>query len=179
MERAAVSRDRVSNLVRIETGSSDMKTKGNRSLRVVLGLLTVLSGTLPLGVLAEQSKSFGDYTIHYNAFSSNNLQQSVAKSYGIARSANLALLNVTVLQKTGDDAIPEQPVRAQVEATASNLNGQLRTLRVRELVDGDSVYYIAEAPIRKEETLTYDIRVLPEGGDETFSFRFQQQFFGN
>jgi len=51
---------------------------------------------------AEQSKVFGDYTVHYSAFTTDNLTPSIAKQYNIPRSKKRALLNISVLKKTAD-----------------------------------------------------------------------------
>ena len=126
-------------------------------------------------VLAEQSKSFGDYTVHYSAFTTDILTPEVAKSYRIPRSKNRALLNVSVLKKVMNTA--GTPVPAKIEASATNLSAQLRDLKVRELSDGGAIYYIAETTVDNEETLKYSLKILPEGEKQGFSLEFQQQFF--
>lgn len=143
--------------------------------RIPASVLALLLAAAPLTAPAEQAKVFGDYTVHYSAFSTDILTPEVAKSYQIQRSKNRALLNISVLKKlmgtTG------QPVRAQVKATATNLSSQLRQLEVRELQEHGAVYYIAEATVANEETLRYDVSVTPEGEQAPFTFTFEQQFF--
>ena len=127
-------------------------------------------------VYAEQSKSFGDYTIHFSAFTTDILTPEVAKAYRIPRSKNRALLNISVLKKVMNTA--GSPVKAKIKASATNLNSQLRDLDVRELDDkSGAIYYIAETTVDNEEVLKYSITVLPEGENENFTFDFQQQFF--
>ena len=66
------------------------------SLRIVLCLIAaVLAGS----AIAEQFETFGDYTIHYSVFTTDVLSEEIAKSYGIARSKNRALLNISILKK--------------------------------------------------------------------------------
>ena len=136
-------------------------------------LLALLS--LAFSVQAEQAKDFGDYAVHYSAFTTDILTPEVAKSYNIPRSKNRILLNISVLKKimgtTG------QPVRAKIEATATNLSAQLKQLEVRELNDHGAIYYIAETTVSHKETLKFNISVLPEGVTTPFVFSFQQQFF--
>lgn len=140
--------------------------------RLLLGTMLVLVGT---GARAEQSSTFGDYTVHYSAFTTDILTPEVAKSYGIQRSKSRALLNISVLKKimgtTG------QPVRARVQAAATNLSSQLRQLTVRELNDGGAIYYIAETAVADGETLKFSITVTPEGGTASTTVTFDQQFF--
>ena len=51
--------------------------------RIITALLTLLLMTAGLTVNAEQSKTFGDYTIHYAAFTTDMLSTEVARQYKI------------------------------------------------------------------------------------------------
>lgn len=124
---------------------------------------------------AEQSMNFGDYTIHYSAFTTDILTPDVAKGYGIPRSRNRVLLNISVLKKVMGTT--GQPVKAAVTATATNLSGQLRDLSVRELDEHNAIYYIAETTVAHEETLKFSVRVIPDGDTAPVQFSFDQQFF--
>ena len=143
-----------------------------RSAAYAIGFLL---SVLPLLACAEQSESFGDYTIHYSAFTTEMLTPEVAKSYNIQRSKNRAMLNVSVLKKVMGTT--GQPVKASVNATATNLSSQLRELQMRELTEQGAIYYIAETPVNNGETLKYTLTVLPEGEQQAHTFSFQQQFF--
>lgn len=137
-------------------------------------LCGLLSGSIPLAY-ADQSKSVGDYTVHYSAFTTDTLPRSVAKAYGIQRSQNRALLNISVLKKVmGTTA---QPVRARITGTATNLNAQLRELNMRELSEDGAVYYITDFPIENDETLNFNLTIRPENSDQTIELNFQQQFY--
>jgi len=85
------------------------------------------------------------------------------------------MLNISVLRKVMGTA--GQSVRASVDATATNLNGQLRQLKIRELNEQTAVYYIAETSISSEEVLTYKVNIIPEQESAPLDFQFQQQFF--
>lgn len=141
-------------------------------LRLLLGAML---GLCAAWAQAEQSSTFGDYTVHYSAFTTDILAPDVAKAYGIQRSKSRALLNVSVLKKlmgtTG------QPVRAAVQASATNLSAQLRQLKVRELNDNGAIYYIAETPVADGETLKFSITVAPENDTVATTVTFDQQFF--
>lgn len=141
-----------------------------------LGILFALFlGAIPFVAGAEQAKIFGDYTIHYSAFTTDILTPEVAKAYRIQRSKNRALLNISVLKKVMGTT--GQPVKAAVQASATNLSAQLRELEVRELNEHGAIYYIAETPVNNEETLKYILNVTPEGEPQAFAFSFDQQFF--
>lgn len=143
--------------------------------RISVALITLLLITTALTVSAEQSKTFGDYTIHYVAFTTDLLSPEVARLYKIRRSKNRAILNISVLKKVMGTT--GQPVKALVEATATNLNRQLKTLDTRELSSNGAIYYIAETAVNNEETLDFDLSITPEGEAVALSFSFQQQFF--
>ena len=137
----------------------------------------ILLTLVALPVHAEQAKTFGNYTVHYNAFTTNILSPEIAKQYKITRSNNLALLNISILKK--EMGTTTKPVKARVNATATNINAQLRQLAVRELIEsGDpgAIYYLAETKVNNGDTLTYNVSFVPEGEDEAYSFSFQQQF---
>jgi len=135
----------------------------------------LLSLALPLTVQAEQSKEFGEYTIHYSAFTTDNLTPSIAKQYNIPRSKKRALLNVSVLKKTADGS--SKPSRASIKGTTTNLSQQLRELNPREISEKGAIYYIAETPVDNAETLKYHLMITPEGENITYEISFQEQFF--
>ena len=124
---------------------------------------------------AEQSSSFGDYVIHYNAFTTDFLSPQVAKSYDIPRSKNRALLNVSVLKSVM--GTPSQAVKAIIRATATNLNGQLRTLEFREVTEGNAIYYLSTFPVANEEIMDFALEVTPEGKDAPYIVKFRKHFF--
>jgi len=146
----------------------------NAHIRWVIALAAVLAA-FPGFARAEQFEEFGDYIVHYSAFTTDTLPRNIAKNYGIVRSKNRAMLNISVLRKVMGTA--GQSVRASVDATATNLNGQLRQLKIRELNEQTAVYYIAETSISSEEVLTYKVSIVPEQESAPLDFQFQQQFF--
>jgi hypothetical protein len=84
-------------------------------------------------------------------------------------------VNITVLKKVLGS--PGQPVHAQVEATATNLNGQIRKIRMREVREGNAIYYIGEFGVANEESVKFDVRVQPQGTQEVFKIDFNQDFY--
>ncbi len=121
-------------------------------------------------------KQFGDYTIHYNTFKSDFLDAAMARAYGITRSKNRAVLNITITKK-GKDGLP-QPVEADVKAKANNVYQQAKSIQLREVKDADSVYYIAEFPVANEEVVNFEVSASKDG-KPIGSVHFQHQFFLN
>jgi hypothetical protein len=141
----------------------------------LIAALCVLLVSTSFVVHAEQSQSFGEYVIHYNAFATGDLSPEIAKAYGITRSKNRALLNVTVLKKmlstTG------RPVTATVKSNVANMNRQLQMLDTREVRESNAIYYLAEVNVNDQDTLEFNIDVTPTGHDQTAHIQFRQQFF--
>lgn len=125
----------------------------------------------------ETSRDFGDYVVHFRALNTDQLQPDVARQYGITRSRSRAMLNVSVVRKEEDS--PGRPVQASVSAHAHNLTGQVKNLSMREIEDGEAVYYIGEVSVANQETLIFNIDVTPMNETSRFSVRFRQQFFTN
>lgn len=143
------------------------------------GWLTVLV-CLPALILtgnvsAETSQVFGDYTIHYNAFNSDVLQPSMAEAYGIVRSKNRGMLTVTIIKKGSEPK--GKPVRGKITASASNLTGQFRKFKIREIDEKVSIYYMSVFHVAHEEMLDFVLQVLPEGESQSFTVKFRQQFY--
>jgi len=132
---------------------------------------------LPLTVDAENSKDFGQFVIHYNAMATDMVPPQVARKYRITRSQNRGMINITVLKKVLGS--PGQPVHARVEVTAQNLAGQGRTIHVREIREGNAIYYIGEFGVANEETLKFDVRARPQGTQEFVEVQFSQDFYTN
>ena len=144
--------------------------------RSICALLLACVLAAPIHALAQQSQDFGDFVVHYNALNTNMLPPQVAQAYGITRSPSRALLNVTVLKKVMNN--PGTPVDAAITATAVNLTGQLRELKIREIRDPEgAIYYVAELPVHNLETYQFTINVAVEGEAEPLVVRFSQQFY--
>ena len=100
--------------------------------------LTLLITCLPVAVLGEQFKTFGNYTVNYSAFTTDILTPAIAKSYQIQRSKNRIMVNLSIMKDQNGDT--GKSVRTQVEGTATNLNQQLSELNIREIVEQDAIY---------------------------------------
>jgi len=124
---------------------------------------------------AENSKQFGDYVIHYNAFRSDVLSPDMAKQYGLTRANNRILVNIAVLKKAMGTT--GQATRSKVTGHASNLTGQLKNLEFKEITSGSAIYYLAETKISDGEFLKFDLKITPEGKDRATKLRFNKRFF--
>ena len=122
-------------------------------------------------------KDFGDYVLHFNAISTDALQPEVARAYNITRSKNRAMLNVSIIRKV--EGTIGQSVAGSVSATANNLTGQLKNLTLRQVQEGDAVYYIGDVAVANGETLVFNVDATPINETSRFSVRFSRQFYAD
>ena len=140
-------------------------------MRILFNLLLTLSAPLS----AEQYVESGDYTVHYSAFSTEILTPEIARSYGITRSKNLAMLNISVM-KQGADGLGH-PVDAEIDASAVNLSGQMREVETRVIEEQDARYHVGFVRVANEETLRFKILVRIIGETELVEVNFDKKFY--
>lgn len=123
----------------------------------------------------ESSRAFGDYELHFNALGTNQLTPEIAGEYGIVRNPNRVMLTLSILDTTGGGI--GSAVSGSVEASAINLTGQFKNIPVREIDEGDAIYYIGETTVADTETLIFTVDVTPADEPDPFTVKFQKQFF--
>ncbi len=144
----------------------------------LLGLVSACGGPGESAVVPEAQPAgasdaeIGDHVVHFSAQSTDQLPPEVARAYNIVRSKNRAMLNVSVLQASDGSAVV-----ADVSVKTVNLTGQLKNVTMRQIDEGEAIYYIGEVAIANRETLVFDISVTPDGSDQTSDVRFKRQFF--
>ena len=124
----------------------------------------------------SSSKDFGDHVLYFNAIRTDTLTPEVATSYGIVRSANRALVNISMVKKA--EGSPGVPVPGTVTVEAVNTNGQFKDLTIREVREGEAIYYIGDVAVADDETLVFTVDATPEGSAKPLSVKFQRQFVG-
>lgn len=114
----------------------------------------------------ENSAVFGDYRVFFHAISTDEVPPDVARSVGVVRARNRALLNISVLRIDDGTA-----VAAEVAVKAANLTGQLKPITMRKVEQGEAIYYLGELSVNNRETIIFDISVTPEGSENSFEVR--------
>jgi hypothetical protein len=142
-------------------------------LNIFTRLLLLLLFTLP--VQAENSTTIPGYTIHHNAIPSATLEPAIAHQYGIQRSKYRGMLNVSIIKTV--EGTTGKPSEAVVLAKANNIRGQLISIPMRKIMEGDAIYYIGEFRIADQETLHFEIKVQPRGGKRFYTAKFSQDFY--
>ncbi len=124
----------------------------------------------------EHNLTIGDYNVHVNALTTDQLPVEVARGYQITRSQNRAMLNVSVRKNVNGT---EKPVPATVNVVVKNLSNQIKDIKLREIRENDplAIYYIGEVPVNHEETLVFNVDLKPEGENETILLGYRQRFF--
>lgn len=120
----------------------------------------------------EAVSRVGDVTVRANVLVTEGLGEAMAKQYGIERDPGTVMLLVSVRQGSEgrDTALP-----ATIDATVANLQGQRRTLAMREIRSGDYVDYVGTAKVSPPDTLRFDLKIVREGG-ATSTMTFSRDF---
>lgn len=140
-------------------------------LTAVSILFLIASGT----AFGENSTKIDGHTIHHNAINTDILTPEIARHYGLIRSRTRAMLNVSVIRD--EEGTTGKAVPADIRAYATNLYGQHRNLHLREVREGDAIYYIGDFLVRNQDRLNFHIDVRPEGSKQFYPATFSQQFF--
>jgi hypothetical protein len=153
----------------------------NIRIFIALSIFTLLAAcggpgddaTIPEAQPAEATNAdIGEHIVHFSAQSTDQLPTDVARAYNIVRSKNRAMLNVSVLRESDGT-----PVAADIKVKTVNLTGQLKNITMRQIVEGDAIYYIGELGVENRETLVFDISVTPEGETRAADVRFKREFY--
>ncbi len=146
----------------------------------VFGLVTACGGPggnadVPQAQPADATfAEIGDWVVHFNAQTTDQLSPEIASAYSITRSQNRPMMTLSVLRKSDNT-----PVRADVSMRAVNLTGQLKNFTIQEVTDQDAIYYLgfSSSTVAHLERLRFEIAVTPEGATESSDVVFSRQFY--
>ena len=66
---------------------------------------------------------------------------------------------------------------AQVKGTASNLLKQHITLQFLEIIENQTVYYLANNILDEKDNINYKISIKPEDENEAYELLFTRQYY--
>lgn len=138
-------------------------------MRIVLFLLAFISSLAH----AESSTNFGAYTVHYQAVPTTELPAAVAQAQGFVRSKNNYLLNVTVLK---NDTGTGTAVSAKLTVTARDLVGKSTEIALKEVDEGDAIYYIGTFRVTHEDQWRFILNATPDGEEKALVASWEQRF---
>ncbi len=149
--------------------------------KALYSIVAILVLSLTSYAMAGELRTDDGYVIYYNALDTTMIPKEVARAYGIVRSKNRAMLNVSVRKGGKGSLLKTKAVLAKVTAHAANLTGQLKNLKMRRIEEGNAdqraIYYIAVFSITNEEMWNFTINVEPENKAKVQEIKFRQQFF--
>ncbi|RPG49088.1 MAG: DUF4426 domain-containing protein [Gammaproteobacteria bacterium TMED1] len=131
-----------------------------------LWLLLIFSGD----VVSQQTENWKDYEIHFAVIPSVFVSKEVAKAHGIIRARGRMITNIAITKRG-------TPIRARVKGTASNLLKQHITLQFLEIIENQTVYYIANNILDEKDNINYKITIKPEDESEPYELLFTRQYY--
>ena len=149
-----------------------MKLRSNSP--VLLGSVLLLACLSVGSAHAERSHELGNFIVHYNAMPTDALDISVARTYAIHRARNVGILNVAVARKQPGGKT--SPVTAMVSAHVTDHRGHISEVHMREIRDGEAIYYVGEFEIRSHRPLRFRLDVSPENATPPYMLTFEKQF---
>jgi hypothetical protein len=123
---------------------------------------------------AEISQKFGPLEVHYNALTTDELLPEVARAYKIERSKTRGLVTMSVLKQNKVGA--PSPVPAKLTVHVTNLNQQLAKVDMREIREGNAIYYLGEFRVAPPDTLKFSAAV-EAAGEPRREMSFSQTFY--
>lgn len=136
----------------------------------MLLMTALLLATAP--VRADNAERFDGYTVHYNAFNANLLDQRVAEAYKLRKGCGDGVLTVALRRDDGTAAA------AAVRVSAVTLVGQRSAIAMREVRDGRSIYYVGGFAITTAaEPLKFVVTLRAEDGTRDHGFEFTRQLY--
>ena len=150
---------------------TNFKMRTQKNILVLFTSLFLL--TTAMLASAENSKEYKDHIVYYNAFPTDSLPPQMTKQYGLKRSKNYAMINISVMEKGA--GIPTG-VKSKVTGKLKNLMGQTRDLEFREIKEGQAIYYIAQIGVQSQALVHFMIDITPEGSSEKYDIKFSKKF---
>lgn len=144
-----------------------MKASINLPLKLLLLVVLLLTGS---STQAEIKKTLGKWDVHYIAFNSTFLTPEVAKAYGIVRSENNTLINISIIDRQSGEA-----QHAQLSGFARNLIGTTINLDFKEVKEGEAIYYLATLSTSDEEHFRFVIDI--QQGRNQQQLKFEQKVY--
>ncbi len=129
------------------------------------------------GLTHAESKTFGNYTVHYIAVNSTFLTPEIAAQYNIVRSSRRAFLNIAVLRNNADGSTT--PVAAMVEGGKRNLMQQTSSIDFAEVREGEAIYYIGQFDFSNAEIVRFAVDVTPVGATAEETIEWSTQLYAD
>ncbi len=134
----------------------------------------LLAALLAAQAQAADPYSTKDIELSCVAVPTTELTSEAAKSFNVERSPDRGLLTVTLIRKGRNGKA--DTVGGQIYAGAINLSNNLSNIPIREVHDGNSVYYLGEFLVSAPDTLRFLVNANVLG--KTMKSEFTREFYG-
>lgn len=135
--------------------------------------LPLLAALFAIPAQANDRYATRDIELYSVAVPTTELTAEAAKNYNVERSPNRGLLTVTLVKKIRSGK--NETVPGQVYAGAINLRNNLSNIPIREVREGDSVYYLGEFQVTTPDTLRFLVNANVMG--KTMKSEFAREFY--
>ena len=144
------------------------------SLRHLLAL--AFSLLLPAGAaFADDSagmQEIGEHVVHYNALPAERIDPELAARHDLPRERDQVVVTLAVMTRTGSVAVP-----ADIRAHATDAEGRLHRFQLREIHDGDALFYVGAVPLDGGSgVLEFTLQVRPDQASAPQGVRFTRRF---
>jgi len=136
--------------------------------------LLLLAVLLAPQAQATDRYSTKDVELYSVAVPTTELTAEAAKNYNVERSPTRGLLTVTLVKKSKSGS--NETLAGQVYAGAINLHNFLSNIPIREVREGDSVYYLGEFQVTAPDTLRFLVNANVMG--KVMKSEFAREFHG-
>jgi len=136
--------------------------------------LLLLAVLLAPQAQATDRYSTKDVELYSVAVPTTELTAEAAKNYNVERSPTRGLLTVTLVKKGKSGT--NETIAGQVYAGAINLRNFLSNIPIREVREGDSVYYLGEFQVTTPDTLRFLVNANVMG--KVMKSEFAREFHG-
>lgn len=116
---------------------------------------------------APSHADFGKLRVHYNVLPTLAMNEAVARSYGVIRRADQALLVVALRQHVDGE---EHAASGSVGATATDLSGRRQQIVLRQVSTGDYVDHVGMVQISDHDTLRFVLQAASPAGNGELKF---------
>ncbi|GAA3962395.1 DUF4426 domain-containing protein [Allohahella marinimesophila] len=128
-------------------------------------------------VAAEQQIELDNFQVHYAALPGSVLSEQSARMYQISRSVGSGFINVTVLEKQGDEQLVSR--RSFVRGTVRTEQGEARPLPFQQVTEGGVTSSIANFWYSPGKELSFAIEFIGDPNQPPEEFAFKQTLFAN
>lgn len=120
----------------------------------------------------KDHSDFEKYSVYYTLLDSTFISPEIASLHGIKRSKYEMLLNISLSKKGEYGALP-----ADIRGTVTNLMQQQKTLKIIEISEGDSTYYLSPVRISGKEIVRFHLFVTARGETSAMEIKFSKEIF--